>query len=335
MKKKVIIGFAVLLMGVGLLVYFGQWQSQRGELYYSGTIEATQSHLSFQVGGRVVQVFAREGQAVEKGQVLVELETSELKARNEQAQANYESAVKNRQQLEAVLAIYEKTLPDDVVRAQANVTAAKDVAEDARRNNERYSQLFSRGVVTEKERDAVKLNYDTAKARLVEAQASLQQARSNLARIEVTKREIGATEATAKAAKAAVDQTGIQLNYARVLAPYAGIITSRSVEPGEVLNVGREIMTLSDLSTVDLKIFVDETEIGKVKPGQSADVKVDTFPNRIFKGKVSFISPEGEFTPKIIQTRKERVKLVYLVKVSIPNPDFALKSGMPADAWLR
>ena len=113
------------------------------------------------------------------------------------------------------------------------------------------------------------------------------------------------------------------------------MITSRSVEPGEVLNVGREIMTLSDLSTVDLKIFVDETEIGKVKPGQNVDVKVDTFPNKIFKGKVSFISPEGEFTPKIIQTRKERVKLVYLVKVSLPNPDFELKSGMPADAWLR
>jgi HlyD family secretion protein len=335
MKKKVIIGFAVLLIGVGLLVYFGQWQSQRGELYYSGTIEATQSHLSFQVGGRVVKVYAKEGQAVEKGQILVELETSELKARNEQAQANYESAVKNRQQLETVLAIYEKTLPDDVVRAQANVAAARDVAEDARKNNERYSQLFSRGVVTEKERDTIKLNYDTAKSRVVEAQASLQQARSNLARIEVTKREIAAVEATAKAAKAAVDQTGIQLSYARVLAPYAGIITSRSVEPGEVLNVGREIMTLSDLSTVDLKIFVDETEIGKVKPAQAVDVKVDTFPNRIFKGTVSFISPEGEFTPKIIQTRKERVKLVYLVKVSVPNPDFALKSGMPADAWLR
>jgi HlyD family secretion protein len=94
-------------------------------------------------------------------------------------------------------------------------------------------------------------------------------------------------------------------------------------------------MTLSDLSTVDLKIFVDETEIGKVKPGQNVDVKVDTFPNKIFNGKVSFISPEGEFTPKIIQTRKERVKLVYLVKVSVPNPDFELKSGMPADAWLR
>ena len=90
-----------------------------------------------------------------------------------------------------------------------------------------------------------------------------------------------------------------------------------------------------DLSSIELKIFVDETEIGKVIPGQRVDVKIDTFPNKVFEGKVSYISPEGEFTPKVIQTQKERVKLVYLVKVFIPNPDLELKSGMPADAWLR
>jgi HlyD family secretion protein len=94
-------------------------------------------------------------------------------------------------------------------------------------------------------------------------------------------------------------------------------------------------MSLADLSVVDLKIYVEETAIGRVKPGQKVDVRVDTFPDKVYAGAVSFISPEGEFTPKIIQTRKERVKLVYLVKVSIPNPGFELKSGMPADAWLR
>jgi len=118
-------------------------------------------------------------------------------------------------------------------------------------------------------------------------------------------------------------------------APGPGVITSRNVEPGEVVTPGREVLTLSQLATVDLKIFVDETEIGKVKPGQKAEVRVDTFPDKSFTGTVTFISPEGEFTPKIIQTKKERVKLVYLVKVSLPNPGLELKSGMPADAWLR
>jgi HlyD family secretion protein len=84
-----------------------------------------------------------------------------------------------------------------------------------------------------------------------------------------------------------------------------------------------------------LKVFVDETEIGKVKPGQAVDVKIDTFPDKTYVGRVSYISPEGEFTPKIIQTHKERVKLVYLVKITISNPNLELKTGMPADAWFK
>jgi HlyD family secretion protein len=95
------------------------------------------------------------------------------------------------------------------------------------------------------------------------------------------------------------------------------------------------VLSIADLSTVDLKVFVAETEIGRVTPGQPVAVKIDTFPDKTYDGRVAYISPQAEFTPKIIQTHKERVKLVYLVKVSIPNPRFELKSGMPADAWFR
>jgi HlyD family secretion protein len=102
-----------------------------------------------------------------------------------------------------------------------------------------------------------------------------------------------------------------------------------------VVSIGQEVISISDLSEVDLKVFVDETEIGRIRPAQPVDVKIDTFPDKTYPGIVSFISPEGEFTPKIIQTHKERVKLVYLVKIKIPNPDFELKTGMPADAWFR
>ncbi len=336
MKKKIIIiVFVFLLMGVGALVYFGQWQSQRGELYYSGTIEATNSNLAFQVSGRVVNVAVREGQAVIKDQLLAELDPAELQSHKDQADANLVRSIRTQEQLMALLGIYKNTLPADVVRAEANVKSAKDVLEDARKNYRRYEQLFKQGVVTEKERDTIKLSYDTANARTDDGEAALRQARSNLKKIEVTEKEIAAARSQVKQAKAALEQADIQLKYARLLAPYNGIITSRNVEPGEVVTPGREVLTLADLSTVDLKIFVDETEIGKVKPGQDVDVKVDTFPDKVYKGKVTFISPEGEFTPKIIQTRKERVKLVYLVKVSIPNPSLELKTGMPADAWLR
>jgi HlyD family secretion protein len=334
-KKILIIVFVLLLAGVGALVYFGQWQSQRGEMYYSGTIEATQANLAFQVNGRVVNVAVREGHVVTKNQLLAELDPAELQSRKDQAEANLDRSIKTREQLTTLLSIYKNTLPADVARAEATIASAKDIMEDARKNYRRYEQLFNQGVVTEKERDAVKLGYDNAKSRFDDGEAALRQAKSNLKKIEATEKEIEAANAQSKQAKAAMEQSDIQLQYARLLAPFNGIITSRNVEPGEVVTTGREVLSMADLSIVDLKIFVDETEIAKVKPGQDVDIKVDTFPNKTYKGKVAFISPEGEFTPKIIQTKKERVKLVYLVKVSIPNPDLELKTGMPADAWLR
>ena len=379
--------FILLLAGVGLLVYYGQRKVRQGEHYYSGTIEATQSHLAFRTGGRVLKVEAREGQAVTENQLLAVLDSSELRARRDQAKANLDRALKSQQQAEAFLRLYQQTLPADEARAGAAVRALKAqldeikagsrtqeieradqatksavaVMEDAKKNAARYEILFSRGVISEKERDAVRLRYDTAlreyersketldllregsraetiraaEARVAEGEAGLKQAKSNLLRIDAAKKETEAARAAVAAARAALDQANVQLDDAELRSPRAGVITSRSVEPGEVVTVGREVLTLSELARVDLKIFIDETEIGKVKPGQKAEVRIDTFPDRTFQGTVTFISPEGEFTPKTIQTHKERVKLVYLVKVSIPNPSHELKTGMPADVWLR
>lgn len=388
MKKRiVIIVVLALLIGTGLFVYLGQQKARQGELYYSGTVEATQSHLAFQTGGRVLRVEVREGEAVVKDQLLAELDPAEFRSRLEQAKATLEKTLKNREQAETLLMVYQKTLPAEEARAEAGLRALKSqlneikagsrtqeiarakqamqgaasVMEDAKKNAARYETLFKRGTVSEKERDAVRLRYETAlpeyersretydlvregsreetiltaEARVAEGEALLNQARSNLVRIEAAKREVEAAGSIVAASRSALDQTAIQLDYTQLKAPRAGIITSRSIEPGEVVTPGREVLTLSDLATVDLKLFVDETQIGKVKPGQEVEVRVDTFPDKTFAGRVTFISPEGEFTPKIIQTRKERVKLVYLVKVSIPNPQHELKSGMPADAWLR
>ena len=180
-----------------------------------------------------------------------------------------------------------------------------------------------------------KESIQVGRSRLNEAQAVLKLARINLKKIEVTEKEVDVARAQVQAAQAAMELAEIQLRHTELRSSFKGIVTSRNAEPGEVVTTGQEVISISDLSEVDLKIFVDETEIGRVKPGQKADVKIDTFADKTYQGKVAFISPEGEFTPKIIQTRKERVKLVYLVKIKIPNPDFELKSGMPADAWLR
>jgi HlyD family secretion protein len=336
-KKKIIIGaFVVLLLGAGLMVWFGQQGMKKDGLYYSGTIEAaTISNLSFQVGGKVLKVLVTEGQRVEKDQPLAELDSAEFEAARDQARATLDRSERSQDQAAALLEVYRKTLPDDVARAEAGVTSARDVLTEAQSNKERYDQLYSRQVVSKKEWETVKLNYDTARSRLAEAEAVLRQAKGNLGRIGATEREVEAARAQAAASKAALEQVRIQLDRTQLRAPFAGIVTSRNIEPGEVVTPTRQAITLSDLTSVKVKIYVGETEIGNVKPGQKAGIKVDSFPGKTFEGTVSFIASEGEFTPKIIQTQKERVKLVYLVEISVANPNLELKTGMPADAWLK
>ncbi|MEN6331488.1 MAG: efflux RND transporter periplasmic adaptor subunit [Smithella sp.] len=336
MKKKIIIiVFMILFIGAGVFVYLGQKKNNQNELFFSGTIETTDANLSFQISGRVANVNVQEGQSVTKDQVIAELDRAEFQARYDQAKANLDHAQKTKEQLQTALKISKNTLPSEVTRAAAVVTSSKDTMQDAEKNYKRYAELFRKGVVTEKERDTVKLIYDVAKSRLAEAQSTLNTAKGNLSKIEAATQDIATSNTQIDLAGAALAQAGIQLDYTRLKSPLSGVVISRNIEPGETVNSGREVITISDLSRVDLKIFVDETQIGKVKAGQKAEIKVDTFPDRVFEGFVSFISPEGEFTPKIIQTKKERVKLVYLVKISIANPGRELKAGMPADALLK
>jgi HlyD family secretion protein len=388
LRKRIVAAiFFALLVGVGILVYLGQRTVKLEELYYSGTIEARSAELSFQVSGRVIDIPVDEGQFVKENQLLAVLDQSEYQARYEQAKANLETAVKNVQSAETVLALYKETLPHEVARAEAGVKVllsqlreleagsreqeierarlayltAKDIMEEAGKDKRRFEKLFEKHLVSEKQWDEVKLKYETAlkeferaketlklleegvrketietaKARVAEGRAVLGQAKANMKKIEAAEKEVETAAAGVKAAQSALKLVEIQLQYTQLRASFEGVITSRNVELGEVVSPGREVFSLSNLSRVELKIFVDETEIGKVKPGQKVEVRTDTFPDKLYNGKVSFISPEGEFTPKMIQTHKERVKLVYLVKVAIPNPRLELKSGMPADAWLR
>lgn len=335
MKKKIIlIVFAALFIGVGSFVYIGQKQKGSADLFYSGTIETTQAKLSFLVPGRVASVNVQEGQAVVKNQVIALLDGAEFESRLAQAKANLDRAQKVRRQSQAALEISLKTLPQEVARAEAGFKSAKDQLADKEKDYRRFEDLFGRGVITEKERDSARLAYDVAQSRWAESESLLKLAQGNLSRIEAARRDIETAEAQIDVARAAMNQTIIQRDYTQMKSPQDGVITSRNVEPGETVTAGRELITVSDLKRVDLKIYVEQTQIGKVKPGQKVNVSVDSFPGKIFPGTVSFISPEGEFTPKIIQTQKERVKLVYLVKVSIPNPDYELKAGMPADARL-
>jgi HlyD family secretion protein len=386
-KQVILVAFLALLLGVGVLVFWGQYNRRSAELYYSGTIEATQSNLAFQVSGRVQEVLTDEGRMAQKGELLAVLDRSEFTALRDQALANLQRSEQNLRQLETVLEVDREVLPAEVDRAAAAeraleaqlreaesgyrsqeverarlaAEAAQVTLDNARKDKERYDELYRKGVVAEKARDTFNVQFetalreyqraveayklsregfrreeiDTARSRLAEGQAALRLARSNLKKIEAAEQDVEGARAQVAAAKAALSVAEIQLDHTELKAPYTGIILSRNVEPGEVVSPNQEVLSIADLSSVDLKVFVGETEIGKIRPDQPVDVKIDTFPDKTYTGRVAYISPQAEFTPKIIQTHKERVKLVYLVKVSVPNPNFELKSGMPADAWFR
>lgn len=388
MKIKIIILiFFSLLIVVSLSAFLGQGCGNSNDMFYSGTIEAIESDISFQVQGRVTEILVDEGALVSKGQEMARLDQSEFSARLDQAKAGLISAEKELQQLKVNLELYKTNLPADVDRAKAGVEAlkaqlkeletgyreqdvekgrlamlsAETAMKTALRERDRIAKLYKDHIVSEKNRDDAALAYETslrayeqaeenykqlkegfrpenidaARARLREGEAVLIQARKSLLKIDSTERTVEAAEARVKAAESTLKLAEIQMSYSNLKAPFKGTVTSRNIEIGEFVSPGREVFSMADLSFVDLKIFVDEGAIGRVKYGQDVDVMVDTFPDKVFKGKVAFISPEGEFTPKIIQTHKERVKLVYLVKVKIPNPELELKSGMPADALIK
>ncbi len=334
MKKIIgIIIFILLFPAVGVFVYLGHKNQVAEYPLYSGTIEsAIRSNLAFEINGRVSDVYADEGDRVVQGTVLAIIDPAIYQTQHRKALSVLDQSAKTLERLEILIEVYNQTLPADVKRATAGVDSAKAVLTEATNNKNRFDGLNQDKVVSKRDWENATLKYETATAQLAEAYAVLEQARSNMKKIDLTQSEIQVAKARYQAAQAAVDLSKIQLDHTRLTAPFDGIVTTRSIEPGEVVSPGKEVLTLSDLKTVELKLFVDEKHIGKVRYEDEAQVTIDTFPDRIYKGKVTFVSPEAEFTPKIIQTHKERVKLVYMVKVSIPNPDVSLKPGMPADA---
>jgi HlyD family secretion protein len=205
-------------------------------------------------------------------------------------------------------------------------------------------------VISREEFDRVEAAYEVAVERLNEAdwqlrlmekgsraeqiesaRAALEEAEANY---EVVKKQekIERAEARKKQAEAALRLAETRLGYATLRAPLSGVVLSENVEPGEYVAPGTPVVTVGDLENVWLRAYIQETDLGRVKLGQEARLTTDTYPDKAYRGRVSFIASEAEFTPKNVQTQEERVKLVYRIKIDVPNPDMELKPGMPADA---
>lgn len=316
-----------LLLWAGVLSFnflACQRNPEEGYITATGTVEARTSRISPRGSGRVLRIQVEEGQAVKPGDLLVELEHDYLDLQLKQAEANQKQA-------EAQLALLKKgARAEEIEQAQQQLKQAEISLNQARVDAERYKNLYARGSVTKRQ-------LEEAENRLALSEAQYHQAEEMLRKLKKLARpeEIKAAEARVAQAEAAVELLRKNIEDCLVLCPVAGVVTARAVEPGELVNPSSVLVTVSKLDPVYLWVYLSEVEVGKIRLGQKAEVSVDSFPGQKFTGQVVYISPEAEFTPKNIQTKEDGVKLVFRVKVEIPNPEGRLKPGLPAEALLK
>ena len=280
------------------------------EITASGTIEGTDVTVAAEVGGKVKEVRVSEGSRINKGDTLAllnhvnsDIELRQAEAAVAAADAQYRLLTRG-------------TRNEDLLQAEANF-------KNAQQDFQRLDTLFSAGTVSQKQRDDAETKYILARQQF-----------EKLKRGPLSE-EIGAAKARLDQSIAQADLIRKRISDSYVLSPSPGIITLKAVEPGEFVTIGMNLFRITYLDKVKLTIYVNETELGRIHFGQKASVTTDTKGGKPFEGEVIYISPSAEFTPKNVQTKDERTKLVFAVKIEVANPEGVLKPGLPADATLH
>lgn len=286
----------------------------------SGTIEATEIRVSSKVSGEVTEVPVQEGSVVKKGDTLARIDTTTLALKREQALAGVALAEANFSRL------LKGARAEDIKQAEEQLVQAQENYRQAKEDNERMQTLFTTNSVTKKQLDDSSTRFSVTKAQVGATAAALKKLQ-NLAQPE----DIKMMQAQLDQAKIQLALLDKQLADCNIIAPCAGTVTHKLVEAGEFVGLGTPVCILADLTTVFVTIYVNEKNLGQLKIGQEARIYIDTFTDP-FPGRIDYISSVAEFTPKNIQTREERIKQVFAVKLEVANPDGALKAGLPADA---
>ena len=310
---------AVVLIALTGLACAGP--SARNVITASGTIEAVEVHVASKAAGQILVLAVEEGARVKPGDVLATIDHATADIQLRQAEAGVALA---RAQL---LLLQNGARKEDIEQAEAGLKQAEANRRVAADDAKRMRALLQSGSVTTKQRDDAEARLTVAEAQRRAAEEAVSKVR-RLARPE----EIDAARARLDQAQAAADLLAKTIADCTVVAPAGGIVTHKAVEAGELVTPGATVVTLADLDSVYVMLYVTELEIGRIKLGGEVEVRIDAFPDRPFAGTITYISPEAEFTPKNVQTKEDRVKLVFGVKVVIPNPEGLLKPGLPADA---
>ncbi len=326
----------IVVAGIGAAWWLTHRKSgDPDQLQLSGTIEVTQVDLAFKIAGRLLERIVDEGDTVAAGQVVARLDASDQEVMVARAQAEADFA-------RAFLAKLESgSRPEEVAEARAGLAQARAAAKAAesrlklaRDDLQRYKDLWAQQVISQQKFDQAQSAYETALNTSREASARIRSAEAGLKLVLAgpRKEEIDQARAQVAVSEQALALARRQLADTRLLAPTQGVVLSKAAEPGSFLNPGTPVITVGDLDHVWLRAYINETDLGRVRLNQVVKVTTDTYPGKVYTGKIGYISDQAEFTPKTVQTYQERVKLMYRLKINLNNPDRELKPGMPADA---
>jgi len=295
--------------------------SRPGELVLSGNIEVTDAQLGFKVPGRVVERLVSEGDRVKAGQLVARLDDTEQQEQLALRRAELAGAEA------AFAALQAGSRPQEIAAAEATLHSVEAERDRLRLDFTRQQELRGKDAIADRELEASQGQLKVAEARTVEAAE-----RFKLVQAGPRAEDVAQGRARADQARAAVAFAETQVENTRLVSPLNGVVLSQNIEPGEYVSPGTPIVTVADTAHVWVRAYVNQTDLGRVRLGQKIAVHTDTFPNKSYEGTVGFIASEAEFTPKTVQTTKERVKLVFRIKIDLANPNDELKPGMPADA---
>jgi HlyD family secretion protein len=360
-RKRIIILILIVLI-VGGTTAYAAWFRRDSALQGSGTVEARDIRVGSKVGGRIDKVLVREGDKVQPGQVLITFDDKELLASLDQSRAAAEKAKRGfrpeeieeaRAAAAQAKAEYEMRRngyrQEDIAAAQADVERAGADEVRTRLDFQRYEALAQKDLVSKQQRDTAEANWKMALAQLQNYQHKLDELKrgyrpEEIASAEARYRETQATlekfergnrHEDVDLAKAAYSYDEARFREREVTAPSAATVEVLDVRPGDIIAPNTPVATLLEAEQIYVRIYIPETELGRVQVGQKAEVRVDSFPKTVFDGVVEQINQQAEFLPRNVQTREERVHQVFGVKIRINDSAGHVLAGMAADVKLK
>jgi len=334
MKRRRIGIVVIVLVAIAVFLVWRAYFQKKGEegvLLLSGNLEVTEANVGFKISGRVTELAVDEGDHVQKGQVLARLDDAELASKVAEGRAALKESLSRLAELRS------GSRPQEIEQAKANVRSQEAETIRLKKDYERAEWLYKNGAISTAQFDAAKSAFETRAAVEASSRETL-----SLVREGPRKEDIDAAEHRVEEARASLRTSEDKLEDAVIAAQTPGVILRKDVEVGEVVAAGTPVFTIGDLSSPWIKVYVPEPQMTLVKLGQKALVTTDTYEGatyryrgKTYRGWVSYISNEAEFTPKNVQTQEERVKLVYGVKVRVEDPDQDLKPSMPADVRIQ